>query len=60
MRKQNTQQEPTNTSNQSFPIEIDAKLLGLVSGGAPRNTWSEPQGDLDVIAAAVEAPRNTW
>lgn len=25
------------------PVEIDASLLHLVSGGAPKNTWSELQ-----------------
>jgi hypothetical protein len=37
------------------PVEIDAKLLELVSGGAPKSGW-----DTAAVAASVPAPKSGW
>jgi hypothetical protein len=57
MQKQQVQaQQVLATEKLAAPVEIDASLLDLVSGGAPKNTWSEPQA----LAFSVDAPKNTW
>ncbi|QPF71564.1 hypothetical protein G8A07_00590 [Roseateles sp. DAIF2] len=58
MQKQQGQQTPVQ-QQVAGPVEIDAKLLQFVSGGAPKNTWSEPQAEL-LSLASVQAPKNTW
>ena len=41
------------------PVELDASLLHLVGGGAPKGTWNEvdaPKGTWN----DVNAPKGTW
>lgn len=50
MQNPNTKQVLNNdTAPVQGPVEIDASLLDLVGGGAPKGTWSE-----------VDAPKGTW
>lgn len=59
MQEQQGQQAPVQ-QQVAGPVEIDAKLLQFVSGGAPRNTWSEPESYSVTALSSVQAPRNTW
>lgn len=56
MQKQQVQEQINlSPAKLNGPVEIDMSLLAHVSGGAPKNTWSEPQA-----LEYVEAPKNTW
>ena len=39
-----------NTQDRSAPVELDAALLDLVSGGSPKGTWIE----------STDSPKGTW
>lgn len=54
MQKQQVHEQQIVTKPQG-PVELDISLLQFVSGGAPKNTWSEPQA-----LESIEAPKNTW
>lgn len=46
-------------------VEIDASLLHLVSGGAPKSTWDEqgtdaPKSTWGEELTADPAPKSTW
>lgn len=46
-------------------VEIDASLLHLVSGGAPKSTWDEqssdaPKSTWGAALSADPAPKSTW
>ena len=50
-----------NTQDRTAPVELDASLLELVSGGSPRGTWMEeadsPRG---TWSETESSPRGTW
>lgn len=61
MQKQQVQaQQVLATEKLAAPVEIDASLLELVSGGAPKSGW----GALDQVEAfslaSTGAPKSGW
>jgi hypothetical protein len=56
MQKQ-VQQQANTQQQSSEPVEIDASLLSLISGGAPKSGWTEPQA---LALASTSAPKSGW
>lgn len=50
-QKQVSPSQTLSNDKPAAPREIDASLLHLVSGGAPKNTWG---------TLSTQAPKNTW
>ncbi len=45
------------------PVEIDAQLLHLVSGGAPKAGWNEPEAEVQnaqLVESSTSAPKAGW
>lgn len=38
------------------PVELDAALFDLVSGGSPKNGWGTPT----LAAVSTDSPKNGW
>jgi len=52
MQNQSAKQALINTQDQAVgPVEIDASLLHLVGGGAPKGTWrtAETMASVDIL-----------
>lgn len=61
MQNQTAQQALINTQDQATgPVEIDASLLHLVGGGAPKGTWLVDETLLSTDTADTSAPKGTW
>lgn len=52
-QKQVSPSQTLSNDKLAAPREIDASLLHLVSGGAPKSTWS-------VQTLSIQAPKSTW
>lgn len=64
MQNQKTQAATAQEQAQGL-VEIDASLLHLVGGGAPKNTWDEqssnaPKNTWGAALSVDPAPKNTW
>jgi hypothetical protein len=63
---QNQKPQSLNAQEQALgPVEIDASLLHLIGGGAPKGTWSEqssdaPKGTWNEALSVEPAPKGTW
>lgn len=55
------QQALINSQDQATgPVEIDASLLHLVGGGAPKGTWLVDEPLLSADTVETPAPKGTW
>ena len=61
MQNQTAKQALINTQDQATgPVEVDASLLHLVGGGAPKGTWLVDETLLSLDTVETPAPKGTW
>ena len=61
MQNQTAKQALIKSQDQATgPVEIDASLLHLVGGGAPKGTWLVEEPLASVSTVETPAPKGTW